>query len=124
MDAATLPRSAIAGLPELNLAVDLRRRFCDYIERVRARDRDRYEPLFHEFEAWCRDRDVRALPAMGDVAAQYLLHLAQTGDHTWADAVEGAAAITWAHRFYEVPFDDCAMRAVLEYFRELRDDAL
>src|SRR5262249_21528717 len=124
MDAATLPRTSIAGLPELTLAVDLRNRFADYIERIRSRDSERYDPIFAEFAEWCSGKRIRALPCMGDVAAQYLLYLAQTGEHSFLDAVEAAAAIAWKHRGHELPFDDTPVKAVLEYFADLQRDAL
>ena len=56
-----------------------------------------YESDWRQFEAWCDDRELAALPARAEAVATYLAVLAQAGR---ADSTIGRhlAAIGWQHR--------------------------
>ncbi len=57
-----------------------------------------YRSDFADFEAWCNDRDLAALPATPDTVAEYVAALGET--HAQASVRRRVAAISRLHRMF------------------------
>ncbi len=94
-DAAVLAPLGNAIPPQLAAEIEAAR---SYRARSKAANTVRaYDSDWRQFERWCRDRELEAMPAMPEAVATYLASLAQRGR---ADSTIGRhlAAIAWHHR--------------------------
>jgi site-specific recombinase XerD len=98
--------------PDLMRAAELAR------EEKAAATRRAYQSDFRIFEAWCRGRDVSALPATPETIAAFLAHDVENGTRP-STLGRRVAAIRYAHKLagHPAPTDDKRVKATMRGIR-------
>jgi site-specific recombinase XerD len=114
---AIVPIPAGVSLPAA-LAPNLTRAAEWAREEKAAATRRAYRSDFRIFEAWCRGRDVSALPALPESVAAFLAHDVENGTRP-STLGRRVAAIRYAHKLadHPVPTDDERVKATMRGIR-------